>query len=517
MSNAARDELVLILDFGSQYTQLLAQRVRENQVFCEIIPCSTPAAKIAERAPIGLILSGGAEDLATQVDPEIFKLGIPVLGVGSGARFACKNFGATAQPAESREYERAQLNLTADGATSPLFNGVSQTSDAWTGLGDAISSLSDDFQILATTPTCPNAAFASRSIPFWGIQFHPEVPHTTEGAQILKNFLFEICKASGKWTTNDFIATMIEKIRAQVGDERVVCGLSGGVDSAVVAALVSRAIGSNLTCIFVDTGLMRKNEIESVASVFRANFDANLVVVNAEDRFLTALAGVADPQQKRKIIGKLFIDVFSDEAAKIDGAKFLAQGTIYPDVVESGVSENGQKAATVKFHHNVGGLPEDLEFELVEPLRELFKGEVRQVGAALGLPENIVWRHPFPGPGLGVRCLGPLTKPALDTLREADAIVVEEIVAAGLYRETSQVFAVLLPVQSVGVKNGERTYENAVAVRCISTADFMTADWCRLPYEVLAKISSRIINEVDGINRVVYDISPKPPATIEWE
>ena len=514
------DELILVLDFGSQHAQLLAQRVRETQTYCEIAPCSATAEEIAKRSPIGLIFSGspcGVHDAdAPKVDPGVYKLGVPILGVCYGAQVASREFGATVAESAGRNYAAAELELNAAGAANPLFDGVSRKSQTWTSLSDQITDLPAGVTVLASTPTCPNAAFMCEAGQFYGVQFQPEVTQTTEGHRVVANFVKKICKSSCSWTMASFIETSIAQIRKQVGTERVICGLSGGVDSAVVAALISRAVGSQLTCIFVDTGLMRKNEIDSVAKVFRENFEANLVVVDAEERFLTLLKDVEDPQEKRKIIGKTFIDVFSEEATKIDGAKFLAQGTIYPDIVESGGDKPGQ-GATIKFHHNVGGLPEDLEFELVEPLRELYKGDVRRVGLELGLPENIVWRHPFPGPGLAVRCLGGVTKAKLDCLREADAIVVDEIVKAGLYRETSQVFAVFLPVRSVGVTGEGRTYENVIAVRCVSTIDFMTADWCRVPYDVLAKISTRIINEVDGINRVVYDISAKPPATIEWE
>ncbi len=519
-ASSEHQEIILILDFGSQYAQLLAQRVRENQTYSEIIPCETTAEEIANRSPIGLILSGGPSSVydpkAPKIDPNVYKLGVPILGVCYGMQLTCKEFGAMVEPAIRREYGPAELVVNASESVSPLFEGVSLKSQVWMSHGDQATRLPSDFTALASTSTCPNAAVACESARFYGIQFHPEVTHTVEGGKIIANFVSKICKSSRDWTMKNFVATAIEKIRAQVGKERVICGLSGGVDSAVAAALISRAVGSQLTCIFVDNGMMRKNEIESVAKVFRANFDVNLVIADAEDRFLTALAGVDDPQRKRKIIGKTFIDVFSEEAKKIDGARFLAQGTIYPDVIESGGKKGGQ-AATIKYHHNVGGLPDELEFELVEPLRELFKGDVRRVGLELGLPENLVWRHPFPGPGLAVRCLGSVTKETLDLLREADAIVVDEIVKANLYRETSQAFAVLLPTRSVGVMGDGRTYENAIAVRCVSTTDFMTADWSRLPYEVLAKISARIINEVKGVNRVVYDISSKPPATIEWE
>ncbi|MGI6402598.1 MAG: glutamine-hydrolyzing GMP synthase [Thermoguttaceae bacterium] len=522
MSNEqnANVEHIFILDFGSQYSQLLAQRVRDNQTYCAIVPSSISASEIKARNPIGLILSGSSSSVgdadAPQVDPEIFKLGVPILGVGYGFQVASKFFGATVTTTETRECGPDEMTLGEEGLKSPLFEGMSKNSQVWASRGDQTAQTTDDFVTLASTATCPNAAVQLKSIPFYGVQFHPEVERTTEGARLLTNFVVNICKSSRSWTPQRFVASAIESIRAQVGQERVICGLSGGVDSAVVAALVSRAVGSQLTCIFVDTGMMRKNEIADVAEVFRKNFDANLVVVDAEERFLSLLEGVDDPQQKRKIIGKTFIDVFSEEATKISGAKFLAQGTIYPDIIESG-GKKGAPSATIKFHHNVGGLPDDLEFELIEPLRELFKGDVRRAGLELGLPEEIVWRHPFPGPGLAVRCLGAVTKESLDCLREADAIVVDEIVAAGLYRETSQAFAVLLPVRSVGMTSEGRTYENAIAVRSVSTVDFMTADWSRLPYEVLARISSRIINEVKGVNRVVYDISSKPPATIEWE
>jgi len=511
------DERVAILDFGSQYAQLIARRVREQQVYCEIVRHNLPAERIRQLAPKGLILSGGPASVyqrgAPRCDPAIFSLGIPVLGICYGMQLACDVLGGQVQSAPAREYGRAHLRVVHG---NELFAGAPPEMQVWMSHGDQVTGVSDEFVPLAATDTCPIAAVRHRRLPVYGLQFHPEVTHTPLGSLILKNFLMSVCGCHATWKLGDFAEETIHAVRAHVGEHRVICGLSGGVDSSVVAALLWQAIGPQLSCILVDNGLLRKGEAERVIEEFTGHFKTDLHVVHAEERFLAALAGVFDPQEKRRRIGRAFIECFSEEATRIKGAHFLAQGTLYPDVIESGGSPDGP-AATIKLHHNVGGLPEDLEFELIEPLRNLFKDEVRKLGVQLGLPEDIVWRHPFPGPGLAVRCVGEVTKPRLETLREADAIVLEEIKAAGYYRKTSQAFAVLLPVQSVGVMGDARTYADVVAVRSIDSEDFMTADWSHLPYDLLARISTRMINEVQGVNRVVYDISSKPPATIEWE
>jgi GMP synthase (glutamine-hydrolysing) len=513
----AAAERVLVLDFGSQYAQLIARRVREQSVYCEIVRHDITAARVRELAPIGLIFSGGPSSVyatgAPKCDPELLKLGIPVLGICYGMQLMCEALGGRVDSAPAREYGRAECEIV---GSDELFDGVNPRTQVWMSHGDQVTGIAADFTPLAKTSTCPYAAVKHRTLPLVGLQFHPEVTHTPEGPTVLRNFLHTMCGARGGWKLDDFAAETIERVRRQVGDDRVICGLSGGVDSSVVAALLYQAIGPQLSCILVDNGLLRQAEEEAVIIEFTRHFKTDLHVVKGADRFLAALAGVTDPQEKRRRIGHTFIDCFAEEAKKIKGARFLAQGTLYPDVIESGAAPDGP-ADTIKLHHNVGGLPAELGFELIEPLRDLFKDEVRRLGLQLGLPEDLVWRHPFPGPGLAVRCLGEVTSERLETLRAADAIVVGEIKAAGLYRATSQAFAVLLPVQSVGVMGDSRTYDNALAVRCVNTDDFMTADWSHLPYDLLARISTRVINEVKGVNRVVYDISSKPPATIEWE
>lgn len=511
------DERVLVLDFGSQYAQLIARRVREQNVYCQIVRHNISADRIAELNPRGIILSGGPSSVyetnAPKCDFKLFELGIPVLGICYGMQLACQALGGEVGNVVHREYGRASCRIIKH---ESLFAGLPDETDVWMSHGDQVSKISDSFEPLAATGTCPIAAVRHRQQAVYGLQFHPEVTHTPLGSQVLHNFVMNVCGCTGTWHLTDFADMAIRNLREQVGDRRVICGLSGGVDSSVAAALLYKAIGSQLACILIDNGLLRKDEQAAVIAEFSNHFKTELHVVDARDRFMATLAGVTEPEEKRRRIGHAFIECFKAEAEKIEDAHFLAQGTLYPDVIESGAAKDGP-AATIKLHHNVGGLPEQLGFELIEPLRDLFKDEVRRLGAELGLPETLVWRHPFPGPGLAVRCLGEVTESRLEVLREADAIVVNEIKSAGLYRQTSQSFAVLLPVESVGVMGDARTYENAVAIRSVNTDDFMTADWSRLPYELLARMSTRIINEVKGVNRVCYDISSKPPATIEWE
>ena len=511
------EELVLVLDFGSQTAQLIARRVREQHVFCQLVRHNISAARIRELRPKGLILSGSPAsvygDRAPHPDPEIFQLGIPILGICYGMQVACQSQGGAVAAGDFREFGRTGLHVE---TASELFQDVPAELTVWMSHGDQVQNLSAEFDSLARTETCSFAAVKHHTKQIYGLQFHPEVTHTECGGKLLGNFVRNICGCRGTWEMRSFIEREVAALRQRVGNKRVICGLSGGVDSSVVAALLSQAIGAQLSCIFVDNGMLRKGESDAVRERFSRHFKTDLHVVDARELFLRELAGKTDPQDKRKTIGRVFIDVFRKEAESIPDAHFLAQGTLYPDVIESGAAFDGP-AATIKAHHNVGGLPAELGFELIEPLRDLFKDEVREMGRQLGLPDELIWRHPFPGPGLAVRCLGEVREDRLQILREADAIVIDELRKGGLYRKVQQAFAVLLPVQSVGVMGDDRTYQDVVAVRAVQTDDFMTADWYPLPYDVLQRISTRITNSVRGVNRVVYDISSKPPSTIEWE
>jgi len=511
------NDLILIVDFGSQFAQLIARRVREQNVFCQIVRHDLSAERLRELNPKGIILSGGPASVyepgAPQADPALLDLGIPILGICYGLQWMCRALGGEVIGSNHKEFGRAELSAN---VANELFAGFDSPSTVWMSHGDQVKANVGAFVTLASTDTCPVAAVKHATRPNYGVQFHPEVTHTPQGGTLLRNFLRTICGCAGTWHMSAFLERTVESIRATVGDRHVICGLSGGVDSSVCAALLLKAIGKQVTCIYVDNGLMRTGETELVSRTFRDWFKADLHVVDAGDRFLDALKGIEDPQQKRKIIGREFIEAFKHEAKSIPNAHFLAQGTLYPDVIESGGSPDGP-AATIKLHHNVGGLPAELGFELIEPLRDLFKDEVRRLGSELGLPDDLVWRHPFPGPGLAVRCLGEITEEKLAILRPCDDIFLDELHRSGWYRKTSQAFAVLLPVRSVGVMGDGRTYDRAVALRCVQSDDFMTADWSHLPHDLLARVSTAIINRVKGVNRVVYDISSKPPATIEWE
>jgi len=524
MSNIHADR-ILILDFGSQYTQLIARRVREAGVYCELHPCDLDAEAIRAFAPRGIILSGGPqsvhEDDTPRANPAVFTLGVPVLGICYGMQTMAAQLGGMVAPATHREYGYAQVRARGhsrllrdiEDHASPEGFGLL---DVWMSHGDRVESLPPGFQIIAETDNAPLAGIADESRAFYGVQFHPEVTHTRQGQRMLDRFVHEICGCARLWTPDNIIEDSIARVREQVGSDRVLLGLSGGVDSSVVAALLHRAIGERLTCVFVDNGLLRLGEAEQVMNTFARHMGVNVIRVDAEERFLGRLKGVSDPEQKRKIIGNTFIEVFDDEASKLADVKWLAQGTIYPDVIESAGAKTG-KAKVIKSHHNVGGLPEEMNLKLVEPLRELFKDEVRRIGIELGLPSEMVQRHPFPGPGLGVRILGEVDKDSANTLRLADHIFIEELRAAELYDQVSQAFAVFLPVRSVGVVGDNRIYAHVIALRAVETVDFMTARWAHLPYDFLDRVCRRIVNEVPGISRVVYDITGKPPGTIEWE
>ncbi|MCE5323835.1 glutamine-hydrolyzing GMP synthase [bacterium] len=510
----ASEELILILDFGAQYTQLIARRVRECRVYCEIIPFDTPVSQIVAQAPRGIIFSGGPasvyEDGAPRCDKAIYDIGVPILGICYGTQLMAYHLGGKVTPGVQKEFGRTELEVI---DSSTLFSRLDKNLVCWMSHGDLVEEAPEGFKVVAQTASTPVAAMENPERGLYGVQFHPEVVHTPWGTEVLRNFLYKACGVQGSWTPASFIETAVKDIRARIGSDKVVCGVSGGIDSACVAALLHKAIGDQLTCIFVDHGLMRLNEGESVRRTFEDHFKIKLVYVDAQERFLKRLAGVLDPEQKRKIIGEEFVRVFEEHASKITDAKWLGQGTLYPDVIESGT----KNAAVIKSHHNVGGLPEDMVLKIIEPLRYLFKDEAREVAEELGLPEEMVWRQPFPGPGLAIRIVGEVTKARLDTLRHADDIVVDEIKHAGLYRQLWMGFAVLAPIRSVGVMGDQRTYDDTIVVRAVTSQDAMTADWAKLPYEVLEKISNRIINEVPGVNRTVYDISSKPPATIEWE
>jgi len=509
-------ETILIIDFGSQFTQLIARRVRESKVYCEIHSHKITIEEIKKLNPIGIILSGGPmsvyDENSPALDNAILELHKPILGICYGLQILCKNLGGTVESAKDREYGKAELNLEGN---SSLFLDVKNDSTVWMSHGDYLTNLPQGFNVIGTSHHSPICAIENLQGKIFGVQFHPEVIHTEEGEKIIKNFLYKICGAKGNWTPQNFIEDSIDKIKSAVGDSKVICALSGGVDSTVAAVLLEKAIGDKLVCIHIDNGLMRKNESEQIEKLFRDEYHIHFIHVNAAEKFLAKLKGVVDPEHKRKIIGNTFIEVFEEEAKKIEGVKFLVQGTLYPDVIES-VSVKGS-SATIKTHHNVGGLPEKMHLKLIEPFRELFKDEVRSFGRSLNIPKDFIERHPFPGPGLAVRIIGDVTEEKLDLLREADEIFINEIKTADVYNNIWQAFAVLLPIQTVGVMGDARTYENVLALRAVTSVDGMTADWYRFDNDLLARISNKIINKVRGINRVVYDVSSKPPSTIEWE
>ncbi len=510
-----KNELILILDFGGQYNQLIARRVRECNVYSEVVPFDIPIEKIKEKNPKGIIFTGGPASVygenSPKCDEKIFTLGIPVLGICYGMQLMTHCLGGNVKTASTREYGETLVNLD---NTSLLLKGFENTNTFLMSHTDYVEKIPDNFKKIAYTSVCPNAAMENCEKKLYGIQFHPEVNNSVNGTQVIKNFLYNICGCQGDWVMSSFTEDMIQTLKQKIGDKKALCALSGGVDSSVAAVLLSKAIGKNLTCIFVDHGLLRKNEGDEVEEIFTKNYDLNFIRVNAKERFLNKLNGVTDPEKKRKIIGEEFIRVFEQEAKKIGSVDFLVQGTIYPDVIESGLG----KSAVIKSHHNVGGLPDYVDFkEIVEPLRDLFKDEVRKVGLELGIPENLVFRQPFPGPGLAIRIIGDITENKLNILREADSIFREEIANANLHKSINQYFAVLTNLRSVGVMGDERTYDYTIALRAVETTDFMTGVWSKIPYEILEKISSRIVNEVKHVNRVVYDITSKPPATIEWE
>lgn len=512
--NEQSQENIIVLDFGSQFSQLITRRIRSLGVYSELHPHTLSAAEIKALNPKGIILSGGPSSVydedAYRCDEVIFQLGIPVLGICYGMQLLVHQFGGVVEKRETKNSGKETITVV---EPSPLFQDLPEEQQVYMSHGDVVTELPEGFSITASSPTCSIAAIHHEDKAFFGVQFHPEVEHTAYGKDILKNFVFQVCGCSGNWTMENFIDVQIENIRREVGNKKVLCALSGGVDSSVVAVLIHKAIGDQLTCIFVDHGLLRKGEAESVIKTFQEGFQMNVILVDAKERFLNKLKGVTDPEQKRKIIGNEFIYVFEEEAGKLQGIEYLAQGTLYTDIIESGTAT----AKTIKSHHNVGGLPEDMKFKLIEPLKTLFKDEVRELGTQLGLPDEIVWRQPFPGPGLGIRVLGEVTPEKLEIVRESDYILREEIKLAGLDRDIWQYFTVLPNIRSVGVKGDERTYDYTIGIRAVTSVDGMTSDWARIPWDVLERISTRIVNEVEHVNRVVYDITSKPPATIEWE